>query len=177
MTGEAPASERPSRFQRFLLPGLAFKAVVIGGGYATGRELVEFFLPSGPRGGLMSMLLAMVIWSVICTITFLFAQLTSSQDYRTFFRKLLGPFWVIYEIAYFTFIVLVLSVFGAAAGEVGAAVFGWPTLSGTLCLVAGIAFFVSYGNESVEGLFKYVSFFLYAVYGLFLLLALSSFGD
>ena len=41
-----------SRFQRFLLPGLAFKAVVIGGGYATGRELAEFFLPSGPWGGL-----------------------------------------------------------------------------------------------------------------------------
>ena len=30
-----------SRFQRFLLPGFAFKAVVIGGGYATGRELAE----------------------------------------------------------------------------------------------------------------------------------------
>ena len=27
-------------FQRFLLPGFAFKAVVIGGGYATGREVV-----------------------------------------------------------------------------------------------------------------------------------------
>ena len=41
-----------SWFQRYLLPGFAFKAVVIGGGYATGRELAEFFLPSGPRGGL-----------------------------------------------------------------------------------------------------------------------------
>ena len=37
-----------TRFQRFLLPAFAFKAVVIGGGYATGRELAEFFLPSGP---------------------------------------------------------------------------------------------------------------------------------
>ena len=47
-----------SRFQRWILPGLAFKAVVIGGGYATGRELAEFFLPSGPWGGLAGMLLA-----------------------------------------------------------------------------------------------------------------------
>lgn len=60
-------------FQRFLLPGFAFKAVVIGGGYATGRELVEFFLPSGPRGGLLGMLLAMLICSLICTLTFTFA--------------------------------------------------------------------------------------------------------
>ena len=32
-----PAAERPTWFQRILLPSLAFKAVVIGGGYATGR--------------------------------------------------------------------------------------------------------------------------------------------
>ena len=31
-----------SLFQRYLLPGFAFKAVVIGGGYATGRELAEY---------------------------------------------------------------------------------------------------------------------------------------
>ena len=59
MTGERGA--RPSRFQRFLLPGLAFKAVVIGGGYATGRELAEFFLPSGPQGGVVAILLAMLL--------------------------------------------------------------------------------------------------------------------
>jgi uncharacterized membrane protein YkvI len=48
---------RSSRLQRWILPGLAFKAVVIGGGYATGRELAEFFLPSGPGGGLLAILL------------------------------------------------------------------------------------------------------------------------
>ena len=52
-----------SRFQRFLLPGFAFKAVVIGSGYATGRELAEFFLPSGRWGGLAGMALAMGVWS------------------------------------------------------------------------------------------------------------------
>jgi len=46
-----------TRVQRFLLPGFAFKALVIGGGYATGRELATFFLPSGPLGGLWAMLL------------------------------------------------------------------------------------------------------------------------
>jgi uncharacterized membrane protein YkvI len=168
---------RSTLFQRLLLPGFAFKAVVIGGGYATGRELAEFFLPSGPRGGLLGMLLATVLWSLICAATFLFAQISRSQDYRTFFRELLGPCWVVFEIAYCAFIVLILSVFGAAAGEIGAAVFGWPKLAGTLCLVAGIAVVVTFGNESVERLFKYVSFFLYGVYAVFLLLGLSSFGD
>ena len=53
----------PSLFQRLILPGLAFKAVVIGGGYATGRELVEYFMPSGPVGGLMGLALVTAIWS------------------------------------------------------------------------------------------------------------------
>ena len=164
-------------FQRYLLPGFAFKAVVIGGGYATGRELVEFFLPSGPRGGLMGMLLAMVIWSAVCVVTFQFARATNSQDYRTFFKNLLGPLWVVYEITNILFTVLILAVFGAAAGAIGHVVFGWPALLGTLCLVAGIISFAAYGNASVERLFKWVSFFLYGVYALFIVLALTTFGD
>ena len=77
MAGEAPA--RSSFFQRFLLPGLAFKAVVIGGGYATGRELVEFFMGSGPLGGLLGMLLAMIVWSLVCALTFLFARAVAAR--------------------------------------------------------------------------------------------------
>jgi uncharacterized membrane protein YkvI len=164
-------------FQRYLLPGFAFKAVVIGGGYATGRELVEFFLPSGPRGGLFAMLFAAVIWSVVCIVTFLFARATNSEDYRTFFRHLLGRGWIVFEIAYCLFIVLILAVFGAAAGAIGASLLGWPPLVGTLCLMLGIALFVAFGNTSVEELFKWVSFFLYGVYALFVILALGKFGD
>src|SRR5215467_6328767 len=73
-----------SRFQRFLLPGFAFKAVVIGGGYATGRELAEFFLPSGPWGGIAGMVLATLLWSAICVATFLFARASGASDYQAF---------------------------------------------------------------------------------------------
>ena len=164
-------------FQRLLLPGFAFKAVVIGGGYATGRELAEFFLPSGPWGGLASMLLATVIWSAITVLTFLFARAVGALEYRTFFQHLLGPFAVIFEVAYVANLILVLAVFGAAAGALGEAVFHWPRLSGTLWLAAGIGLFTMFGNSSVERLFKWVSIFLYLTYGAFLVLALMKFKD
>lgn len=164
-------------FQRYLLPGFAFKAVVIGGGYATGRELAEFFLPSGPWGGLAAMLLATLLWSVIAATTFAFARAVGAYDYRSFFANLLGPGWLAFEIAYVLFVVLILAVFGAAAGAIGAAMFGWPPLAGTLALAVAIAGFAAFGNVSVERLFKYVSFLLYGVYALFLVLALSSFVD
>jgi len=167
----------PTRFQRFLLPGLAFKAVVIGGGYATGRELAEFFLPSGPWGGIAAMVLAMALFSLVCIATFLFARATATRDYQSFFRALLGPGWVVFEAVYILFVVLILAVYGAAAGAIGAAVFGAPVVAGTLSLMAGIALFVTFGNKSVERLFEYVSYLLYGVYALFILLAFWRFGD
>ena len=166
-----------SRFQRFLLPGFAFKAVVIGGGYATGRELAEFFLPSGPWGGVAAMVLATLIWSGICAATFLFARASGARDYQTFVRALLGPGWLVFEAAYVLFVILILAVFGAAAGAIGAATLGLPTLAGTLLLMAAIALVTAFGNPSVERLFKYVSFLLYGVYVLFVVLALTHFGD
>lgn len=170
-------SGKSNWFSRYLLPGFAFKAVIIGGGYATGRELAAFFLPSGPVGGLYGMILAMVIWSVVCVITFVFAIQTESRDYRSFFAKLLGPIWPAFEVAYLLAMIVTLAVFAAAAGAIGQALFGWPTLVGALVLMVAITVFTSLGNESVEGLFKYVSFFLYGTYAVFLALALSRFGD
>jgi uncharacterized membrane protein YkvI len=165
-----------SRFQRFLLPGFAFKAVVIGGGYATGRELAEFFLPSGPWGGIAGMVLAMILWSAICVVTFLFARAAHARDYQTFVRALLGPGWLLFEFAYVLFVVVILAVFGAAAGAIGAATLGLPTLAGTLALMVAIALVTAFGNPSVERLFKYVSLLLYAMYLLFAVLALTHFG-
>ena len=166
-----------TRFQRLVLPGLAFKAAVIGGGYATGRELAEYFIPSGPQGGVLAILVAMLAWSVVCALTFAFAHATRSFDYRNFFAALLGPCSVVFEAAYLVFMVLILAVFGAAAGAIGAAMFGWPTLAGTLLLMAGIGLFAAFGNHAVEQLFKWVSFFLYGIYAVFVVLVLSGFGD
>lgn len=171
------AETRPSFFQRFLLPGLAFKGVVIGGGYATGRELVEFFLGSGPLGGLLGMLLAMAVWSLVCAVTFMFARLVSATDYRTFFQALLGPFWILFEIVYVLFLILVLAVMAAAAGSIGAATFGFPEWAGTVALMAAVVAVTTFGTAAAEGLFRYSSSFIYLVYGVFLLLALLSFGD
>lgn len=165
-----------SWFQRYLLPGFALKAVIIGGGYATGRELAEYFVPSGPWGGLAAMLLATLIWSVVAALTFALALKLGAYDYRSFFKGLLGPAWVAFEVAYIIFVVLILAVFGAAAGAIGAATFGWPEIAGVVLLAVSIVAVTAWGTGAVEQMFKYVSILLYAVYGLFLVLALASFG-
>ena len=177
VTLEPATAVRADRFRRYLLPGFAFKAVVIGGGYATGRELAEFFLPAGPWGGLTAMLLAMVVWSVVAALTFRFAYRSGARDYRRFFEALLGRSWIVFELAYALFVVLILAVFGAAAGAIGAATLGLAPIVGTLALLAGIVACVAFGNVGVERVFVWVSMLLYATYAIFLVLALTTFGD
>jgi uncharacterized membrane protein YkvI len=166
----------PSRFKRWLLPGLGVRAVVIGGGYATGRELAEFFLSRGPWGGLYAILFATLLFSIFCSLTFVAARHFQTFDYRSFFKQLLGPAWPLFELAYLLFVVLILAVYGAAAGAIGNAVFGVPLWIGTALLAVCIAAIVAFGNKAVERLFRDVSYLLYGVYALFIVLALWKFG-
>ena len=173
----APPSAEASRFKRWILPGLGVKAVVIGGGYATGRELAEFFLSAGPWGGLYAILFATLLFSLFCSLTFVLARRCATYDYRSFFKRLLGPAWPLFELSYLLFVVLILAVYGAAAGAIGNAVFGAPEWAGTVALAAGIAGVVAFGNKAVERLFRDVSYLLYGVYALFIVIALVKFGD
>lgn len=167
----------PSLFTRWLLPGLGVKAVVIGGGYATGRELAEFFLSNGPWGGLFAILFATVLFSIFCSLTFVAARRFQTYDYKSFFKQLLGPAWHLFELAYLVFVILILAVYGAAAGAIGNAVFGAPVWAGTVLLAVCIAAVVAFGNKAVERLFRDVSYYLYAIYAVFIVLALWKFGS
>ena len=167
-----------SFFRRYLLPGFVFQSVVIAGGYGTGRELVEFFLAHGPRGGLMAMLLvSTVIWSATCAVSFDFARRFSTYDYRTFFRRLLGwRWWMAYEAAYLAFLMLVLAVIAAAAGSILEETFGLSYTAGVVGMIAAIGYLVFRGSSTIERFFASWSFVLYAVFVLFFILCFVSFG-
>lgn len=175
-SGGSFVNARSTLFRRLILPGFAFKALVIGGGYATGRELVTFFLPSGPRGGVCAMLLCMLIWSGVCALTFVFAVQTGSRDYRTFFHHLLGRFWPAFELAFALALILILAVYAAAAGAIGSALFGWPTIAGILLLMGSIALIAASGSDGVERLFKYATIILYGTYLILFVLSIERFG-
>ncbi|MAM70273.1 MAG: hypothetical protein CMP91_03905 [Gammaproteobacteria bacterium] len=165
------------KLQAIILPGLIFQSVVIAGGYATGRELVEFFLSNGPQAGLYGMLVATIVWSLVLATSLEFARLTQSYDYKTFFRKLLGPAWVLYEIVYIITIVLILSVIGSAAGILLADMIGTPPLIGTIILIVTIGVLTFFGTSLIERVLASWSLLLYLVYISFLIIGFSKFGD
>lgn len=139
-----------SFFNRYLLPGFVFQGVVMGGGYATGRELVAFFFPHGPIGGLLAMLVSAIVWSLVIATSFELCRATRSYDYRSFFNELLGRFWFLFEILMVLLLLLILSVVGAASGEVIQNLFNVPLIVGTVTLLITIGVLVFYGSKVVE---------------------------
>jgi uncharacterized membrane protein YkvI len=167
----------PNRWQRYFLPGFTFMAVVIGGGYATGRELVEFFMSSGPVGGLLGMCLTALVWSIVLAVTLDVARSTSSYEYRRFFSQILGRGWIIFELVYLAILVLVLAVLGAAAGEIAHHALGVPLWLGTLVLVSLITILVAFGSSLVETLFSVWGVILYLTFATFLFTSLAVFRE
>jgi uncharacterized membrane protein YkvI len=163
-------------FQRILLPGFLLQSVLIGGGYATGRELVEFFLSSGPLGGFFGLIVATAIFSLISAISFEFARMAGSYNYRSFFKNLLGKGWLIYEIAYLALGILVLAVIGSAAGKIAADQFNLDTNIGIYALMIAICLLVAWGTKLIEKVLAGWSFLLYIVYAVLVYLFLNEFG-
>lgn len=164
-------------WQRYLLPGFTFMSVVIGGGYATGRELVEFFMPAGPVGGLLGMLVTAVIWSVVFALSLEFARVTGSFDYRSFFRQLLGRAWFLFEVIFVALLLIVLAVLGAASGEIAVDIAGVPSWVGTLVFLAMIAVLAWLGTAAIESFFSAWGLLLIIAYVGFMLICLSRFGE
>lgn len=166
-----------SALRTYLLPGLIFQSVVIAGGYGSGREIVEFFLTIGPRAGLFAILIATLVWSVVCAVSFEFARLTGSRDYRSFFNHLLGPVGsTVYEVAYLGFMAIVLAVIAALAGSLLRDTFGMPYLLGVSLMVAVIGLLVFFGTESIQKVLSAWSVVLYAVFIIMFVWAIRAFG-
>ena len=151
-------------FQRYLLPGFVFQSAIIGGAYGSGRELVEFFLSHGPIGGLLGMVVTMTIFSVVLMAAYEFSRKFRLFDYQSFCQRLLGRAWPLYEILFVLMMILVISVVGAAAGDILKDAFGLPELAGTAAVMVLTALLVFYGTPAIERFLALWSFVLYATY-------------
>lgn len=166
-----------SFYRKYLLPGFVFQSIVIGGGYGTGRELVEFFLTEGPVGGYLGMFISTVIWGIILALSFELAREGRFFDYRTFLNSLLGRGWIAFEVLYVLQVILTVAVVGSASGELLYETLGWPRIAGTLIMVAVVGVFTYRGSDLIERFFSIWSLGLYLLYFLLIVFVLSDSGD
>lgn len=165
-------------FRRYVMPGLIFQGVLIGGGYGTGREIVEYFMQFGPLGGILGLFaVTLPVWAVILAVTFEFARLFETYDYRSLLMNLLGRFWITFELFYITLLVIVLAVVGSAAGVMLRDFFGVPYLVGVVMMLGAVGFLTFKGSGLIEKSFSVWSILIYVVYLSFLAVSVMRFGE
>ena len=162
---------------RYLVPGFIFQSVVIGGGYGTGAEIAQYFGVKGLIGGLMGMVVTLVVWSVLCAVTFEFVRVFRTFDYNSMMNKLLGKASILYEICYIVLLLIVLGVVNATAGSMIQDLTGLSPWIGIIVLAVGIVLLVVKGTETIEKVLSFWSYVLYAVYILFMVIVFIKFGS
>ncbi len=161
----------------YLLPGAILQSVMIGGGYGTGREVVEYFTSYGMMGGVLGIITAAVAVAVIFVLSLEISRQFGVYDYRNFFKILLGRAWFLYEILGAMLFMLVIAVIGAAAGQILKDELGLPETAGIAIMLFAVVFLVFYGRELVTQVLAYWSLFLYVVFISYLVAVFVLLGD
>jgi|TARA_B100000315_G_C14549597_1_gene575078 uncharacterized membrane protein YkvI len=164
-------------FRIYLLPGAVLQSVMIGGGYGTGREVVEFFSGYGMGGAVLAIATAALSAAVVFAVSLEFARCFKAHDYRVFFKALLGRGWVIYELLAVALFVLVIAVLGAAAGEVLYGELGLAPWVGMVVVLVVVVVLNFYGRGVVTAVLAYWSVLLYAVFIAYFVLVLTTLYD
>ena len=109
----------------------AVAAFLIGSGFASGQEVVQFFTCYGPARGLLGALLSLVVLSFMCAVTLSDARRAVNTPGKNVFVRYCGPClggvlgWLLP-----LFLLGMYAVMLAGAGALGAQAFGWPVLTG-----------------------------------------------
>lgn len=159
-------------FAAVIVPGCVFQSVMIGGGYGTGREVMQYFTQFGLWGGIGAMIVACATMSLFLAFLFEAARFFRAYDYMSLCKPLLGPVFPVVELLNVLMLVLVLAVLGAATGRILGDAFGLPAWLGLPALMVPIAVLTFLGRGTVTAVLAWSSAYLYLVFIVFLVLAL-----
>jgi len=160
-------------FRVYIIPGAVFQSVMVGGGYGTGREIVEYFTAYGAMGGLLGIGAAYVVLAIVVATTFEFSRQYAAHDYRTFFKRLLGPGWIAYEVLVILLFLLILAVLAAAAGNILRDHFGISYVVGLSMLLLVVGVLTFFGRALIEKVLTFWSVVLYATFIAFFMFVFS----
>lgn len=131
------------------MPGIVFQSVLIGGAYATGREIVEYGAKFG-ASGIWSIAAIGFGFSLVAVIAYEFARVWRLYDYRRFVRRLIGPFWPLFDIVYVVMVFVTIAVVSAASGRVVEDVLGLSYWVGVGLVIAVVAALEMGGRHLIE---------------------------
>lgn len=163
-------------YGRIILPGVILQSVLIGGGYATGREIVEFGAKYGAMGWVAGIAI-FIGFAVMAFLMFEIARRFQAFDYRTLLQRLIGPFYWLFDIVYILLAILIIAIMASATGEILSETLGLNYWVGVILMIVIVGLLNFYGEGLIEQFKSYGTAALYAGYILFALLVISQNWD
>lgn len=160
-------------FGRYVLPGIILQSVLIGGGYATGREIVEFGAKFGALGWLGGIGI-FIGFTLVSILTFEFARVFKTYNYKSMVEKLIGPGWILYDIVYILLAVLIIAVMASATGEIVESTIGIPYWTGVIGVIIIVGILQFFGSWLIERFETYGTIALYIGYIIFSVLVIGA---
>ena len=150
-------------FGKYLVPGILLQSVLIGGGYATGREVISYGAMYGAKGWLAG-LATLIGFAIMSMLTFEFARVTGSYNYKSLMKNLLGKFGVLYDLIYIPLSVIILAVMASATGEIVNQTMGLNYWVGVIVVIVIVGILNFYGSSLIERFETWGTVALYLVY-------------
>lgn len=159
-------------YGRLVLPGVILQSVLIGGGYATGREIVQFGATYGALGWIAGVGI-LVGFGLMAFLMLEVARRFQAFDYRTLLRTLIGPLYWLFDIVYVLLAILIIAIMAAATGEILQETLGLNYWVGVVLMIVVVGVLNFYGEHLIERFKSWGTAALYLGYILFASLVIS----
>lgn len=152
-----------SRIGRIMIPAIVFQSVSVGGGFSTGREVVEYVAKFGALGG-VAILTYVTVLAICGALVYEFSRKFELYDYKSLMKNLIWHGWPVFEAIYVILAVVIIAVVASAGGNLMNQILGVPVFAANVLLIGFIFFVLYFGREAIERFSVYGTTFIYAVY-------------
>ena len=152
--------------KRVVLPGIILQSVLIGGGYATGREIVEYGGKFGASGWI-SGLAIFIGFSLMSVLSIEACRQWQVFDYKSLLKKMIGKGWIVYEVVYLLLAILTIAVMASAAGEILYNTLNLNKWIGVSFIIIIVGFLNYKGDDTIAKLETIGTIVLFTTYSIF----------
>lgn len=166
---------KASFYTKYILPGVILQSVLIGGGYATGREIYQYGGLFGSMGWISGITIA-IGFALFSFLTFEICRIYKVYDYKHFTQKIIGPLWPVMDILTILISILLIAVMAAATASIFTQV-GLPAFLGSLVVIVIVGLLNFFGDRIIEQFESIGTILLYIGYIIFTIIVITRKGD
>jgi len=157
-------------YAKYILPGVLLQSVLIGGGYATGREIYSYGAKFGAMGWISGLTIG-IGFALFTFLTFEICRIYKVYDYKNYIRQVIGPLWPVMDILTVLIAIVLIAVMAAATGSIFEQV-GLPNILGSVVIVFLCGLLNFKGSKVIEKFESVGTVLLYGGYILFTIIVL-----